>query len=114
MTRFEPGTVVLVRFPFTDLAGSKQRPALVLSSSEHQKSGHDVIVVAISGQRVDEPGSFDHVVDEWKSAGLIMPSMVRCAKLVTLERTMVRHVLGRIPSSDFRAVMTSVNRALAA
>jgi len=113
MTRFEPGTVVLVRFPFTDLTGSKQRPGVVVSSPEHQRSGRDLIVAAISGQRVDEPGAFDHVVTDWKTAGLLMPSVVRCGKLVTLERTMVRQPLGTMSSPDFDAVMGSVRRALA-
>ena len=114
MTRFEPGTVVLVRFPFTDLTGSKQRPGVVLSSDEHQRAGHDVIIAAISGQGVDAPRVFDHVVENWASAGLIAPSVVRCGKLVTLERSMVRRVLGRIPSSGFRTIMARVKQALAA
>jgi len=113
MTRFEPGTVVLVRFPFTDLTGSKQRPALVISSAEHQKAGRDVIVAAISGQGVDDPRPFDHVVEDWASAGLIAASVVRCSKLVTLERTMVRRTLGQISPTGFRAVMARVQRALA-
>ena len=112
-TRFEPGTVVLVRFPFTDLTASKQRPAVVLSSWEHQRSGRDVIVAAISGQRVNEPGAFDHVVAEWKPAGLLMPSIVRCAKIVTLERGMVRRELGCLDADDFRSMVAITGRALA-
>lgn len=114
MTPFEPGTVVLVRFPFTDLTGSKQRPAVVLSSVEHQKAGHDVIIAAISGQGVDDPRLFDHVVEDWESAGLIAPSVVRCGKLVTLERSMVRRVLGHMPPNGFQAIMARVRQALAA
>jgi len=113
MTRFDPGTVVLVRFPFTDLTGSKQRPALVISSDEHQRTGHDVIVAAISGQGVDDPRVFDHVIQDWASAGLIAPSLVRCGKVVTLERSMVRRSLGRLSENVFQTVMASVRRALA-
>lgn len=31
MTTCEPGAVVLVRFPFTDLSTTKKRPALIVS-----------------------------------------------------------------------------------
>jgi len=31
MTRYDAGSIVLVHFPFTDLSGTKKRPALVIS-----------------------------------------------------------------------------------
>ena len=113
-TRFEPGTVVLVRFPFTDLTASKQRPAVVLSSKEHQRSGRDLIVAAVSGQNVDSPGPFDHVVAGWQEAGLIMPSVIRCAKIVTVERAMVRRALGTLDYMDLTRVLVRARKALAA
>ena len=111
-TPFDPGTVVLVRFPFTDLTGTKQRPALVLSSRGHQRSPRDVIVAGISGHRVDSPGSFDHVVADWEHAGLLMPSVVRCGKLVTLERALIRRALGELTQNDLDGVRKRVSAAL--
>jgi len=39
---FERGTIILVPFPFTDLSGTKVRPALMVS---HRLHGEDVVVV---------------------------------------------------------------------
>ena len=35
MTSFKPGDVLLVPYPFTDQTGSKQRPAVVISSLDY-------------------------------------------------------------------------------
>ncbi len=40
------GTIVLVKFPFTDLSSAKRRPALVIS--DQGKTKNDVIVAFIS------------------------------------------------------------------
>jgi hypothetical protein len=39
---YEPGSIVLVNFPFTDLQSSKVRPALALTTK-----GDDVIILGI-------------------------------------------------------------------
>jgi mRNA interferase MazF len=107
------GTVVLVRFPFTDLLSAKQRPAVVLSSRAHQRSGKDLIVAAISGHRADRPGRFDHPIEAWSAAGLLMPSVVRAGKLVTLHRGVIRRALGRLETADLEAVDGMVRKAIA-
>ena len=112
-TRFEAGDIVLVRFPFTDLSTVKQRPALVLSSEEHQNFGHDVIVAAISGRMSGNPRRFDHPIMAWEGAGLLMPSVVRCAKLVTLERSTVHRILGRLGRNELARVSGLLRQALA-
>ena len=112
-TRFERGEVVLVRFPFTDLTSAKQRPALVVSSAAFTASGQEVIVAAISGQRIYHPGKFDYIVRNWERAGLLMPSVVRAGKLVTLHGDLVRRRLGALSGTDLESVDDMLRAALA-
>ena len=49
-TSYRRGDVVLVPFPFTDLSGAKQRPALVVSADSLNVTLEDVLVAAITSQ----------------------------------------------------------------
>lgn len=45
-TRSEFGDVVLVPFPFTDQSTTKNRPAVVVSSSAYNANRPDIVVAA--------------------------------------------------------------------
>jgi len=47
------GKIVLVPFPFTDLTGVKQRPALVISNNEYNQKNLDVIICGITSNLED-------------------------------------------------------------
>jgi PemK-like, MazF-like toxin of type II toxin-antitoxin system len=40
--------IILIPFPFSDLAGTKVRSALVISSNEYNKTSLDAVVVALT------------------------------------------------------------------
>ena len=91
-----PGTVVLVPFPFTDLSGSKQRPAVVVSPEGFR--AEDVVVCAVTSQ---VPAR----LSEWEvplSAGdleerrLPKPSVILVGKLFTIHRELIRGRFGRL------------------
>ena len=50
MTGFEFGAIVLITFPFTNQIGSKQRPAVEISSRAYQQAKPDIILMAVTGQ----------------------------------------------------------------
>src|SRR5947209_2264626 len=72
MTRYDPGDVVLVRFPFTDLSSSKKRPALVLNPSKFTANHGDVVVLALTSQ---PQGDKSLQLRHWQKAGLPKPTL---------------------------------------
>ena len=73
MPTFSTSDVVLIRVPFTDLSGSKIRPATIVSAPH---PSNDVFVVPLTGITQNlQPGEF--VLSDWQSAGLRVPTAVK-------------------------------------
>ncbi len=103
MTSFSRGDVVLVPFPFAELDGRKQRPALVVSNDEYNRRDGAVIVAQITSKIHGQPRVGDQKLNEWEKAGLLAPSLVR-AHLATLRDSLIVRNLGRLPASEMKAV----------
>ena len=110
MTTYDPGDIVLVRFPFTDLSSAKQRPALVLSSSHYQKALGDVVVLALTSQR---QRNNQLQLRDWKIAGL--PKRTWCKPAIgTLASTIVIRRLGKLSPADYNAVKVALHSSIEA
>jgi mRNA interferase MazF len=89
------GKIVLVHFPFTDLSGSKLRPAVIIHESEH-----DVIVAFISSripsplQESDLLITIDHPA--FRSTGLKISSVIKFDKIATLSKTLIEGEIGEV------------------
>lgn len=107
---FNPGDIVLVSFPFTDLSGTKQRPALVLHSSIR----NDVLVMAITSQipPVLANDEFEIPQADLAVSGLPKRSIVRLTKLVTLHDQLVRKKLGTLPSATHSLIVQRIRSLL--
>jgi mRNA interferase MazF len=103
------GDVVLTRFPFTDLTGASQRPAIVVSQGQ---IGQDVVVAAISSVVRGALAPTDYTVDlthpEFALTGLRVTSVLRMHKLAALERSVIVRRLGRLGPQ----LQTEVDRLL--
>lgn len=102
------GDVVLVRFPFTDQIGAKQRPAVVVSSAAYQQSRPDVIPMAITSQVQPKLGFGEAILQDWQGAGLVKPSALKPI-VFTAEKAVVRKKLGRLTAADQQAVRTALD-----
>ncbi len=110
MTASSRGDVVLVGFVFSDESGRKVRPAVVISSPAYQRARQEVIVAAITSN-VRRRLFGDHLISEWKAAGLLFPSTVT-GILRTIKRTMIDRKLGSMPKSDMDAIDRELRRSL--
>jgi mRNA interferase MazF len=108
------GTVVLTPFPFTDLSGAKVRPAVVVSRSD--RPGDDVILAFVSSVVSPRPLPTDLVVGpshpNFRETGLKVPSIVKCDKLVTVQRRIILGELGELPPTLLRALDQRLRHAL--
>lgn len=111
MTGYKRGDVVLIGFVFSDESGRKLRPALVLSSPAYHRGRREVIVAAITSN-VRRRLFGDHLISEWKGAGLLFPSTAT-GILRTITSAMIERQLGTMARPDLDAVDRRLRRSLA-
>lgn len=107
-TRLDAGDIVLVPFPFTDLASVKVRPALVLSSAAFNRAGRDLVVCAMTSNVQDSAHSVLLAEGDLSEGHLPKPTRVKCGKLATLEHGLVRRRWGRLSPRAMRRVWNEV------
>lgn len=107
---FRRGDVVLINFIFTDGAGVKRRPALVLSTDAYHRGRREAIVAAITSN-IERLLTEDHLIADWKAAGLLYPSTVT-GIIRTVKQAMIYRRLGKLAESDMRAVERNLRQML--
>jgi mRNA interferase MazF len=96
------GDIVLVPFPFTDLSGLKNRPALILVDGES-----DITVSFITTQ-LKWQEDFDVKIEPSSTNGLKRTSLIRLSKLATIDKDLVIGKLGNLLPDE----LTNVDKNL--
>ena len=110
MTNYKKSDIVLVDFGFSEGAGSKKRPVLIISSDNYHKSRQEIIVAAITSN-IERVLFSDTKIDEWKEAGLIYPSLVT-GIIRTIKANMIIRKLGRLKEQDLQRAKNNLKKAL--
>lgn len=79
------GDVVLLDFPYSDLSGSKVRPAMVLADA----GGTDFVACQITSNRDADPLAIELNAASFAAGGLKTASFARPGKLFTANRRIV-------------------------
>jgi mRNA interferase MazF len=92
------GDIILITFPFTDLTGTKNRPALILIDSDE-----DITVSFITTQ-LKWQEKFDIRLEPSNENGLKKTSLIRLSKITTVDKELVMGKLGQLTDSEIEAV----------
>src|SRR5690348_5102013 len=84
MPSFEVWDIVKVPFPYTDRPVRQRRPALVIAGGQLEET-HGLLWLAMITSAQNRGWSGDVPVSDLAVAGLPVPSIVRPAKIATIE-----------------------------
>ena len=100
--------IVLLPYPFSDLEGTKVRPALVVSNNFFNKKSDDCIMVPLTTVIKDEPYSILINQEDLSSGKLLKPSRIRVDKIFTVEKDIVVMKIGIISDSTFTKIKEEI------
>ena len=110
-TTAQPGDVVLVRFPFTDLTTVKLRPAVVLATH-----GDDLTIVGIFSGPPQPPRetwiSLSSLDPTFSQTGLKTSSVIKAERIAVIEQSVVVRKLCALSAPQMGKVKQAVKLAL--
>ena len=107
----QPGDVVLVKFPFTDLTTAKLRPAVVLATH-----GDDLTIVGIFSSPA-QPARHTWIVlrsadPNFPETGLKVTSVIKAERIAVIEQSVIARRLGSLSPAQMENVKRAVKVAL--
>lgn len=112
MPTFEQGDVIKVPFPYTDRATRQSRPALVISTRRLEEL-HGLLWVVMITSAENRRWPDDIPVADLKTAGLPVPSLIRCAKIATIDASHATK-LGQVSADQIGLVTDRLIQGLTA
>ena len=95
MPSYSKNEVILLPYPFSNLSGSKVRPAIVVNDSH---ASQDVIIVPLTS-KVSPLLAGEFVLADWRASGLNVPSVVKRG-LYTLHQSLILKSIGKLSDRD--------------
>ncbi len=112
MPTFDAWDIVKVPFPYTDRPIRQRRPALVIAAEELEEA-HGLLWLAMITSAANRAWSGDVVISDLHLAGLPAPSIVRPAKVATIEARDAER-LGLLAVEDRATISGYLRRTLTA
>jgi mRNA interferase MazF len=107
MHNFSKNNVILVRYPFTDFAAAKIRPAVIVGAAD---SFDDCLIVPLTS-RTQDLHSGEFLLAEWKTAGLNVPTATKRG-IYTVHFSLILKSVGRLSLQDAKRLKQSLQEWL--
>ena len=104
MAKFIKGDIVVIPFPFSDLSGSKRRPAFVLAALP----GDDIILCQITSKAAKDRFSITLSFSDFKTGGLPVESYIRPNRIFTADKRIILRKAGTVKQSLTSSVLGAV------
>ncbi|MBN1864607.1 MAG: type II toxin-antitoxin system PemK/MazF family toxin [Victivallales bacterium] len=98
------GSVVLVRFPFSDLSASKLRPAVVLAGVDRD----DWILCQITSNAYADSSAVEIAETDFASGTLMRKSYARPGKLFSANSSLMQRIVGDLRQPRLTAVVDAI------
>jgi mRNA interferase MazF len=104
MERFVKGDIVVIPFPFSDLSGSKRRPALVLADLQ----GDDIILCQITSQQTKDKYAIAIKDSDFKTGNLTVAGNVRPNRIFTADKDIIDRKVASLNDNAINTVIQKI------
>lgn len=104
------GDIVLFPFPFSNLAGQKKRPAIIISNKVVNKT-QDIVLAMVSGQNKNDEFSFALKQSEL-THNLPTKSEVRCHRIFTADKNLILKKLSALKKPQRQELLEKISSLL--
>ena len=110
-TNIDQRSIILVPFPFSDLAGSKKRPALVISNTEFNRRNDDIVCCLVTSNPAAK-NAIKITNKDMESGFLEFESRIKPHRLFTVSKSIIYKVLCRLNKEKSQLVIDEVNKLI--
>lgn len=103
MVTLSPASIVIIRFPFSDLSGSKDRPAVVLADTGRD----DWLLCQITSNSYSDPDAIRLTNASLQRGSLKKVSFARPMKLFTANKSLITKRVAILKDEVFKIILTA-------
>ena len=105
--------IILINFPFSDLTGTKVRPALVISNNNYNQTNLDAVVLAITSNLSLNPYKIIIESQDLERGSLPVKSAIRVDKPFSILQSKVLKIQAKVTPEILQEVKLIIQQLLA-